>query len=144
MRSSRIKKYSSWHGINEERTNDDVGTILSRFNINLINPGNAVTTVASWSLCLLAMRISTSRCVGVPHRTNISIVTTLTTLEACGASSSALACRSRWGASGVQPDEYVVSPMVYTELFVVLLQDELMYPVVEHSEDGCYYSPAPG
>ena len=51
-------------------------------------------------MCLLAMRITTSRCVGVPHRTNISIVTSLTTLETCGACSSALACRSRRGASG--------------------------------------------
>jgi hypothetical protein len=100
MRSSRIKKYSSWHGISEERTNDDVGTILSSFNINLINLGNDVTTVASWSLCLLALRITTSRCVGVPHRTNISTVTSLTTLEACGSSSSALAYRSHRDASG--------------------------------------------
>jgi hypothetical protein len=56
--------------------------------------------VAVWSLCLLALRITTSRCVGVPLRTNISIVTNLTTLEACGACSSALASRSRWGVGG--------------------------------------------
>jgi hypothetical protein len=73
MRSSRIKKYSSWHGINEERTNDDVRTILSSFDIDLINPGDAITTVAAWSLCLLALRITMSRCVGVPLRTNTSM-----------------------------------------------------------------------
>jgi hypothetical protein len=99
MRSSRIKKYSRWHKINEE-INDDVGTILSSFSINLIKPGNAVTMVASWSLCLLALRITMSRCVGVPHQTNISIGTSLTTLEACGACSSALAYRYCRGASG--------------------------------------------
>jgi hypothetical protein len=65
----------------------------------LINPGDAITMVAAWSLCLLALRITTSRCVGVPLRTNISIVTNLATLEACGACSSALASRSRRGAS---------------------------------------------
>jgi hypothetical protein len=95
MRSSRIKNYSRWYGINEKRTNDDVGTILSSFNINLVNPNNVVTTVAARSLCLLALRITTSRCVGVPYRTNISIVTSQATLETCGACSSALACRSR-------------------------------------------------
>jgi hypothetical protein len=46
------------------------------------------------------LRITMSRCVGVPLWTNISIGTNLTTLEACGACSSALASRSRWGASG--------------------------------------------
>jgi hypothetical protein len=100
MRSSRIKKYSSWHGINEERTNDGVRTILSSFNIDLINPGNVITMVATWSLCLLALGIITSRCVGVPLRTHISIVTNLTTLETCGSCSSALASGSRRGASG--------------------------------------------
>jgi hypothetical protein len=85
------------------RTNDDVRTILGSFNIDLINPDNVVTTVAAWSLCLLALRITMSRCVGVPLWTNISIVTSLTTFEACGACSSALACRSRRGASGGSP-----------------------------------------
>jgi hypothetical protein len=49
-----------------------------------------------------------------------------------------------------QPNEYAdstESPMVYTEQVVgrsvVLLQNELAYPRVEHSEDGCYCSPAP-
>jgi hypothetical protein len=55
MRSSRIKKYSSGYKINEKRTNDNVSTILSSFNINLVNSGNAVTTVDAWSLCLLAL-----------------------------------------------------------------------------------------
>jgi hypothetical protein len=48
----------------------------------------------------------------------------------------------QWG----QPEEYaesVESPVVYTKLVVALLQDELVYPGVEHSEDGCYCSPAP-
>jgi hypothetical protein len=38
--------------------------------------------------------------------------------------------------------------MVYNEQIVgrtvALFQDELVYPGVEHSEDGCYYSPNPG
>jgi hypothetical protein len=55
--------------------------------------------VVAWSLCLLALRITTSRCVGVPLQTNISIVTSLTTLEACGACSSAQAYRFHQGAS---------------------------------------------
>jgi hypothetical protein len=49
----------------------------------------------------------------------------------------------QWG----QPDEFlesVESSVVHTELGVVLLQDEPVYPMVEHSEDGCYYSPVPG
>jgi hypothetical protein len=100
MRSSIIKKYSSWYGINEERTNDDVRTILSSLCIDLINPGNDVTMVTGWSLCLLALRITTSWCVGVPLRTDIIIVTNLTTLEACGVCSCVLASRSCRGASG--------------------------------------------
>jgi hypothetical protein len=50
-----------------------------------------------------------------------------------------------------QPDEYeepAVSPVVSAEQVAVetvaLLQDELLYPGVEHSEGGCYYSPDPG
>ena len=38
--------------------------------------------------------------------------------------------------------EFVESPVVYTEQDVALLQDELVYPGVEHSEDGCCCSPA--
>jgi hypothetical protein len=38
--------------------------------------------------------------------------------------------------------------VVYTEqvvgMIVALLQDELVYPGVAHSEDGCYCSPALG
>jgi hypothetical protein len=40
--------------------------------------------------------------------------------------------------------ESVGSLVVYTELVVALLQDELVYPGVEYSEDGCYCSPALG
>jgi hypothetical protein len=46
-----------------------------------------------------------------------------------------------------QLDEYVESvesPTVQTELGADLLQYEPVYPRAEHSEDGCYYSPAPG
>jgi hypothetical protein len=100
MQSSRIKKYSSWHGINEECTNEDVRTILSSFCIDLINHGDVVTTVAAWSLCMLVLGITTSQYVGVPLRTYISIMSNLTTLEACGACSCILASRSRRGASG--------------------------------------------
>jgi hypothetical protein len=49
----------------------------------------------------------------------------------------------QWG----QPDEFgvsVESPEVHTELGVVLLQDELVYPRAKHSEDECCRSPAPG
>jgi hypothetical protein len=100
MRSSRIKKYSSWHRINEERTNDDVGTIRSSFNIDLINPINAITTVATRSLCLLALSTATSRSVGVPLRTYISIMPNLTTLVACGACSGVLASKFCQGPIG--------------------------------------------
>jgi hypothetical protein len=49
----------------------------------------------------------------------------------------------QWG----QPDECVESvesPVVHTELGVVLLQYEPGYPRVEHSKDERYCSPAPG
>jgi hypothetical protein len=72
MRSSRIKKYSSWHRINEEHTNDDARTILSSFSIDLINPCDAITTVAGWSLCLLALSTTSSRSVGVPLWSDIA------------------------------------------------------------------------
>jgi hypothetical protein len=49
---------------------------------------------------LLSLRITMSRCIGVPLRTDISIMPNLTTLEACGACSCVLASRSRRGASG--------------------------------------------
>jgi hypothetical protein len=60
----------------------------------------------------------------------------LTALEACRA--CLLSCRPRRGASGGQPDECgvsVESPVERTELDVVLLQDELVYPRAAHSED---------
>ena len=59
MRGSGIKKYGSWHGINEERTDDDVRTISGGFSTDLINPGNIICAVASCSLVLLA-RITAS------------------------------------------------------------------------------------
>jgi hypothetical protein len=55
----RNKKYKRWHGINEERTNNDVRTISSSFSTDLINPGNIICAVASCSLVLLA-RITAS------------------------------------------------------------------------------------
>jgi hypothetical protein len=43
--------------------------------------------------------------------------------------------------------ESAESPVVYAEQVVgrtvALLQDELVYPGVEHSEARCYYSPVP-
>ena len=42
----------------------------------------------------------------------------------------------------------MVSPVVSAEQVigrtVALPQDELVYPGVEHSDGGCYYSPDPG
>jgi hypothetical protein len=38
----------------------------------------------------------------------------------------------------------VVSNEQVVDRTVALLQDELVYPRVEHSEDGCYCSPIPG
>jgi hypothetical protein len=47
---------------------------------------------------LLALNLSSSRCVGDPLWTSIGIVPNLTTLEASG--DCTLSCRSRRGASG--------------------------------------------
>ena len=67
----------------------------------------------------------------------------LTTLEACGACSSVLASRSRWGASGgslTRTWSLKWWPEVSTEKdagkTVVLLQNELVYYEVEQSEGG--------
>jgi hypothetical protein len=49
---------------------------------------------------LLALNIASSGCVGVPLRTSIGVMPNLTTLEASGDCSSALASRSWQGASG--------------------------------------------
>jgi hypothetical protein len=65
----------------------------------LVVSGNTETLAGSWSL-LLALNIALSGCVGVPLRTSVGVVSNLTTLEASGDFSSALASRSRWGASG--------------------------------------------
>jgi hypothetical protein len=114
----------------------------------LVYSGDAEPLARSRSL-LLALNIASSGCVGIPLRTSVGVVPNLTTLEASGDCSSTLAGRSRQVLMR-QPNEYAdstESPMVYTEQVVgrsvVLLQNELAYPRVEHSEDGCYCSPAP-
>jgi hypothetical protein len=80
MRSSEIKKYISWHGTNEECTNDDVRTTSSSFSTDLINPGNIISVVAGWSLILLARITASSWSVGASLSTDISLVSNLTKL----------------------------------------------------------------
>jgi hypothetical protein len=68
----------------------------------------------------------------------------MTALEACRA--CLLSCRPRWGASGDSLTSVGVCgvPVEHTELDVILLLDELVYPRAAHSEgEYCWY-PAPG
>jgi hypothetical protein len=65
----------------------------------LVDSCNIEPLVGSCNL-FLALNIDSSRCVGVTLRTSIGVVPNLTTLEASGDCSSALASRSRRDASG--------------------------------------------
>jgi hypothetical protein len=128
--------------INIKRTDSNINLISSSISTDLVDSGNAESLARSWSL-LLALDIASNRSVGDPLRTSIDVVPNLTTLEASGDCTPS--CRSLQGASGGSLTSVwsLWSPVVYTELVIALLQDELVYPGEEHSENGCYYSPAP-
>jgi hypothetical protein len=101
MRSSRVKRYRCWYGINEERTNDDVCTIGSSFGIDLINLTEGKILLAADPGCGLSLlvRITASSWGGIyiSLRAYIGVMPNFTTLETSIAWSSVLARRFCWG-----------------------------------------------